>query len=176
MTTYSPSLAWDIVEGAIERECEWLASRIHAFQNRQHDGVDVPLVCCNHCLFRKIAMLIVTGKITAKEYRRDPSLLSFWGDYGLDQAKSIYHGKEWHSRTMEHIASHFSKQGFRVELEPSFHWGRVDLGIYAEDVQPLLIEVGTISIFKLWINLKKMRGVTYLLVPSDDVLVEFRTN
>lgn len=65
-------------------------------------------------------------------------------------------------------------QGYEVEREPNIHWGRADLGVYKKGTQNLYIEVGTTSLFKLLVNLTAMRNITYLIVPSDDKLIEFR--
>jgi hypothetical protein len=56
-------LPWHIVEEAINREIEWLRKVIVGHVTEKVPG-------CDECTytFRKIALLIVTGKIKAKEF------------------------------------------------------------------------------------------------------------
>jgi len=74
---------------------------------------------------------------------------------------------------MEKIENHFLSQGFKVIREQTVAWGRADLGIYKKNKQDLLIEVGTTSLFKLWVNLRTVKDFTYLIVPNDEMLIEF---
>ena len=64
-------LPWHVVETAINCEAEWLRGAITG-----KIGGDVP--GCDDCLytFRKIALLIVTGTVEAKEFIGDPSQVS----------------------------------------------------------------------------------------------------
>lgn len=65
-------------------------------------------------------------------------------------------------------------QGYDVVREPNIDHGLADLGVYKSGVPNLYIEVGTTSLFKLWLNLSTMSNCVYLIVSSDDKLVEFR--
>lgn len=129
------------------------------------------------CLLRQIAILIVSGSIGAKETNKDSRLQSFWQKKPphLKQKRlpTIHHGEEWHRTTMADSENHFLWQGYDVEREPNLPWGRADLGVYKKGEPHLLIEVGTTSLFKLCINLKTLRGCTYLIVPNDEQIIEF---
>ncbi|MBU1015306.1 hypothetical protein KKI17_02615 [Patescibacteria group bacterium] len=74
---------------------------------------------------------------------------------------------------MRDIENHFLHQQFEVVREPDLRWGRADLGIYKDNEKPLLVEVGSVSLFKVWMNLEVMTDFVYLLVPSDEKLIEF---
>lgn len=74
---------------------------------------------------------------------------------------------------MEKVEKHFTSQGFDVVREPNLHRGRADLGVFKHGEKDLYIEVGTTSLFKLYINLKEMRHFIYLIVPRDNYIIEF---
>ncbi len=102
-------LPWRMVEEAIDREVEWLRQVIV-----QHITEKVP--GCDECqyTFRKMALLIVTGKIKAKEFiARDGHDL--WD--GLTQGRglkgSARHGGGWHKGMMDAIAEYLEGQGLR---------------------------------------------------------------
>ena len=77
---------------------------------------------------------------------------------------------------MERIENHFLVQGFRVEREPVLQQGRADLGVCKDNCPDLFVEVGAVSLFKIMINLVTMKNFIYLIVPNDDVLIEFVKN
>lgn len=166
---------WNKVEDMIRHEMLWLENVVQTFG--PEESTNVP-VSCRYCLLRNIALLIVTGKVRAREIKKKPPLKSFWHtskkSLSVSQRlRKILHGKEWHRATMQKIESHFLLQGCRVAREPNITWGRADLGVYCEGQKNLFIEVGTTSFYKLWVNLSRMRNSVYLLVPDDDILVEF---
>ncbi|MBU1036925.1 hypothetical protein KKF32_02730 [Patescibacteria group bacterium] len=51
--------------------------------------------------------------------------------------------------------------------------GRADLGVYKEGERNIYVEVGTISLNKLLINLESMEGSDFLLVLDDKHAIEF---
>jgi len=162
-------LPWHIVEEAINREIEWLRKVIV-----EHVIEKVP--GCDECpyTFRKIALLIVTGKIKAKEFiARDGHDL--WDD--LTQKHGIKgsarHGGSWHKKMMDAITEYFEKQGFEVIPEPFLNKGRADLGIYKDGHMDLFVEVGTTSAYKLWWNLQMLMNSKILLVPDEKRAIEF---
>lgn len=40
---------------------------------------------------------------------------------------------------------------------------------------PLYIEIDTVLLFKLWYNLSTMKNTTFLIIPSENKLIEFKT-
>ena len=173
MNQNKKSLPWHVVEKQILKETNWLRAVIDTpFGN---EG-SVPITC-EECLLRKIALLIVTGRVHVKEIKKAASLASFWFNKSKHQEQErkprIIHGADWHNSTMEKIENHFLHQNYEVEREPNLHWGRADLGVHKNGEKALYIEVGTTSLFKLLTNLMQMKNSVYLIVPNDDKLIEF---
>jgi len=163
---------WRTVEKKIRKEINWLRSAINVF--RKDERVDT--IGCDECFLRQIAILIIFGKVNATEITKAPVLKEFWKDEKITGKKNkgeIYHGSDWHREKMKKIENHFIFLGFKVIREPNLNQGRADLGVYKKGEQDLFIEVGTISLFKLWLNLRSMKNFTYLIVPNDNNLIEF---
>lgn len=162
-------LPWHIVEEAVNRESEWLRRVIMQMSTEKVPG-------CDECryTFRKIALLIITGRIKAKEFiaRNGHDL---WDDltqkHGVKE--SARHGGSWHRRMMDVITEYFENQGFEVIPEPFLNKGRADLGIYKNGHKDLFVEVGTISAYKLWWNLQMLTNSKILLVPDEKRAIEF---
>jgi len=162
-------LPWHVVEEAINRESQWLRRVIAQTSIEKVPG-------CDECryTFRKIALLIITGRIKAKEFiARDGHDL--WDDLTKKHGvkKSARHGGSWHKRMMDVVTEYFENQGFEVIAEPFLNKGRADLGIYKEGYTDLFIEVGTTSAYKLWWNLQMLTNSKILLVPDDRCTIEF---
>lgn len=156
-------LPWHIVEGAINRESQWLERVIEQTSIDEVPGCDK----CRYT-FRKIALLIITGRITAKEFiARDGHDL--WDDLTNKHSikESARHGGGWHRKMMDLLTEYFSKQGFEVIPEPFLSQGRADLGIYKDGYTDLFVEVGTISPYKLWWNLQMLTNSKILIVPDE---------
>jgi len=162
-------LPWHVVEEAINRESEWLRRVIMQTSTENVPG-------CDECryTFRKIALLIITGKIKAKEFVAGDGR-DLWD--GLTQRygvrKSARHGGSWHRRMMDVITEYFEKQGFEVIPEPFLSKGRADLGVYKGGHSDLFVEVGTTSAHKLWWNLQMLINSKILLVPDERHVIEF---
>lgn len=162
-------LPWHVVEEAINRESEWLRRVIEQMYIEKVPG-------CDECryTFRKIALLIITGRIKAKEFiaREGHDL---WDDLTQKHGvkKSARHGGTWHRRMMDVIIEYFENQGFEVIAEPFLAKGRADLGIYKDGYTDLFVEVGTISAYKLWWNLQMLTKAKILLVPDEERVIEF---
>jgi len=138
-------LPWHIVEEAINLEIEWLRQVIVPAIAEKVPGCDE-----RPYTFRKIALLIVTGKIKAKEFiARDGHDL--WDDLTQQHGTkgSARPGGSWHRKMMDVIAEYFENQGFEVVPEPFLNEGRADLGIYKHGRMDLFVEVGTTSAYKL---------------------------
>lgn len=162
-------LPWHIVEEAINREIKWLERVIEQTVIGKVPG-------CDDCryTYRKIALLIVTGRITVKELTARVGH-DLWDDltrkHGIK--KSARHGGIWHKRMMDVLTEYFTKQGFEVIPEPSLSQGRAYLGIYKDGNMDLLIEIGDTSPYKLWWNLQVMVNCSILLVPDENRAIEF---
>lgn len=178
MSSYSPKLKtlwkhWDTVEKKIQEEMDWIERNIDTFSNEERTAPKG----CRECFLRRIAILIVSGKVKAKEITKTPPLKSFWINEKVNRKSKPKkrHGSDWHIETMDKIENHFRCLGFKVIREPDVSGGRADLGVFKKGKPNLYVEVGTTSLFKLWLNLarKSLRKFTYLIVPNDDKLIEF---
>jgi hypothetical protein len=162
-------LPWHIVEEAINREIEWLKGVVEQMVVDKVPG-------CDDCryTFRKIALLIVTGTIKAREFTaRDGHDL--WDDLTQKHGvkKSARHGGDWHKKMMDVITEYFEDRGFEVIPEPFLSQGRADLGIHKDGHVDLFIEIGTTSAHKLWWNLQILSNCRILLVPDEKRAIEF---
>ena len=161
-------LPWHVVKEAINREIEWLERAIEQTVIGKVPG-------CDDCryTFRKIALLILTGRIKAREFvARDGHDL--WDDltqrHGIK--KSARHGGDWHRKMTDVIGEYFERQGFEVIAEPFLSQGRADLGVHKNGYRDLFVEIGTTSAHKLWWNLQMLTNSKILLVPDERRAIE----
>jgi hypothetical protein len=165
----SKSLPWDIVEKAITKEQRWLEQIILKSPYENLKNVLYPKdALCENCIYRRIAILIISGKIKAKDIKSEKKCL--WGNIKLPLGKS--HGKEWHAEMMSLTAGYFKSLRFDVAKEPSLNIGRADLGIYKKGMRDLFVEIGTVSLPKLMFNLETMKNSDFLLVLESNHAVE----
>lgn len=161
----SKSLPWNIVEKAIIKEIKWLKETIveGSYSRNKEDSI------CKDCIYRRIAILIVSGKVKAKDIK---SSVCLWGKEELSTIGKP-HGKEWHTETMKLVAGYFRSLGYNVAIEPNLNRGRADLGVYKRGKRNLFIEIGTVSLLKLLFNFESMEGQDFLLVLGSNHAVEF---
>ena len=164
------SVQWHEGERRIREEILWLRKVIDTFMDKEKHAPSG----CKHCYLRNIATLIVQGDVLATEIKKGTGLSSFWLPLSPVPGKRVHHGSDWHRETMERIEHHFTRQNYNAIREPVLQQGRADLGIHKSGELDLFIEVGTISLYKLMMNLMVMRHFIYLIVPSSDLLIEFR--
>lgn len=105
-TSKKNTVPWYQAEEKIVEEAVWLRQSIQTFSLGDEEK-DAP-VKCRECLARKIAVLIVSGKVLASEITKKPPLNSFWMDKSECSNRHsplppIHHGGEWHRETMERI-------------------------------------------------------------------------
>jgi hypothetical protein len=165
-STKSKSLPWDVVEKAIAKEVKWLKEALLESPYKEKNEI---LDLCRNCIYRRIAILIISGNIKAKEIK---SITSLWGEKGLVPFGKP-HGKEWHNEMMKLLESYFRALGYKVIIEPNLNIGRADLGAFKENERNLYIEVGTISLPKLLFNFESMENSDFLLVIDEDRAIEF---
>lgn len=170
-------LAWHIVEKAINKEIEWLREVIPvrnttplALKENQAERSD-----CS-CNYRKIALLIILGNINAREIPAKEGE-DLWDGLTkkIKNSTKHRHGQEWHKKMMDVVDIFFESQGYDVTTEPHLNFGRADLGVYKENKKNLFVEVGTTSIHKLWFNLQTMKNCVFIIIPSEDKIIEFET-
>ncbi len=174
-TKISQSLPWHTAENIINKEILWLKQNLlilpQSYKQKQS------LINCDDCLLRKIAILIVGGKLKAIKFKAKEGK-DLWNDLIRKQEnllKISKHGEEWHRNIMNVISIYFKAKNYKVIIEPILNYGRADLGIYSNPKENLYVEVGTVSLYKLWYNFLTMKNVSFLLVPFEDYAIEFRT-
>jgi len=165
ISSQSKSLPWSLVEESIAKETKWLQEII--IETHHHKDRDDNI--CRDCIYRRLAILILAGKIKAKDIR---SSVCLWGE---EKSFPIGkpHGKEWHAEVMKLVNSYFKSLGYEVTIEPNLNMGRADLGVYRKGERDLFIEIGTLSLPKLLFNLESMEGSDLLLVLDLNHAVEF---
>jgi hypothetical protein len=175
--TTQNGLPWHVVEKAIYKEIEWLKSAVSNRDTPNSLGAtDRHKIDECDAIYRKIAIMIVTGEVRVREiFSKKPGLL--WG--GLEAMKIVdtkhKHGHEWHHQMMNVLDTYFTSDGYEITTEPHLNHGRADLGAFKANQKPLYIEVGTTSVYKLLVNLASMKNSVFLLVPSNDRIVELET-
>lgn len=161
----SKSLPWDVVEKTIAKEVKWLKETLLESPYREKNE---SYGLCKNCIYRRIAILIVSGKVRARDIK---STISLWGKRKL--STHIEHGEKWHSQMMKLVGGYFQSLSYKVIVEPNLNIGRADLGTYKKNKRNLFIEIGTVSLPKLLFNLESMEGSDFLLITDKDRAVEF---
>jgi len=158
----SKSFPWEIVEKVIAKETKWLKETLIEISKNEEGH-------CKDCIFRRLAILIISGRIRTKDIK---SSVCLWG-----KEKSFLigkpHGKEWHAEMMKLVATYFKSLDYNVAIEPNLNMGRADLAAYKKDGRDLFIEIGTVSLYKLLFNLESMEGSDFLIVLDLNHAIEF---
>lgn len=97
--------AWHEGEAKIKNEIDRLRNAIETFTDEGEKRYGF----CKECFLRKVAVLIITGHVSARETRRRPPLKSFWQGIKKFPSVKVHHGAAWHRETMEQIENHFSR-------------------------------------------------------------------
>jgi site-specific recombinase XerD len=171
--THSPT--WYVTENIIEKEIFWLKNNLSFLPEGYK--LNPSFIKCDDCILRKLAILIVSGTVQATQFIRSKGVKDMWNDLMAepDLKRLSKHGQEWHKTMMDVIYQYFSSKNYKVNPEPVLNYGRADLEIYSDSRKIIYIEVGTVSLYKLWYNLSTMKNVIFLLVPSEEIIIEFNT-
>jgi len=165
----SPTPGWHIIENAINREKIWLKNNVPTMPENYKENPS--FLRCDECISRKIAILIIAGRIKAAEYYTNND--NMWREIDVE-SKINRHGKDWHRKMMTLVQNNLNNQGFDTFAEPILNYGRADLGFVMKNIN-LYVEIGTVSLFKIWYNLSTMKNTVFLLVPSENKIIEFKT-
>lgn len=165
---------WNAVENIINKEILWLKNNIPVLPEGYKENPS--FLKSDETILRKIAILIASGRVMAVEFMAENNKDLWDNPTGKSDFKKISrHGQEWHKKMMDVIYDYFRTRGGKIITEPSLNYGRADLGIYSKPNKSIYIEVDTVSLFKLWYNLVTMKNVVFLIVPSENKLLEFKT-
>lgn len=166
----SNKIDWNIIENHIKQEVLWLKNNIDTLP-AGYRSKDI-LIVCEDCILRKLAILIVSGKINAKKIKFEQLP---WGD-NFEANENHRHGEEWHRKMMNVTANYFRKNGYQTSLEPILNFGRADLGVFSKTLKsPIYAEIGTTSLYKLLYNLLTIKNSIFLIIPTEEYMIEFRT-
>ena len=154
---------WNEVELQINKEADFLKNSLDTSPFTQNDAIN-----CTDCLFRLVAILIVSGKIEVSKILVKNNF--FGKENNLDTDKKR-HGSHWHSNKMLIIEQYLSNNKITITDEKKLLYGRSDL--YIED-KNIFIEVGTINLYKLYVNLLNMKNVRIIVIPSDNYILDFK--
>ena len=168
------SPTWHNIENLINQEVTWLKSNIPVLPGGYKENP--PFLKCDDCILRKIAILIISGKVGATEIRAEENK-DLWNNLteNMNFKKTSRHGEEWHRKMMDVIYEYFKLQNYKIVFEPILNYGRADLGVYSKLNKTLYIEVDTVSLFKLWYNFSTMKNATFLIILSENKVIEFNT-
>ncbi len=156
---------WNLVEKTINNEIDFLNNNLLLSPFRQNDPIQ-----CKDCIFRQIAILIVSGKIKVKKTINSNNKLWPINKTYSNNDNNKSHGADWHNSLINQIKNYFKDNGHATTLEPDLHYGRADLGIPELNI---FIEVGTINIYKLYSNLINMVKCKIIVVPDNNYIIEF---
>lgn len=156
---------WNEVEKNIKSEIEFLKNNIDLSPFNHNDPIK-----CSECLFRLLAVLILAGKIKVRKISYHDDCL--WAKEGLvlKENNDKNHGALWHSSKIKLIKQYFEEKEFKVIDELQLFYGRCDVGV---PELKIFVEVGTINLYKLYINLINMSDGRILLVTNDSLALEF---
>lgn len=156
---------WNLVEKNMRLEMDFLRKYIDPSPFSHNDPIK-----CPDCLFRLITSLLISGKIKIKLIKYDENI--FWNKKNtvIEKDGSKNHGADWHSSKIKLIKKYFENNKYIVEDESQMFFGRCDLSVKALKV---FVEVGTINIYKLYLNLSNMKDGKILLVTNDNYALEF---
>lgn len=160
------NIKWNLVEENILETIDFLRNNIHLSPYNQNDAIK-----CSNCIFRQISILIVSGKIKVRKIKYTRNNIWQYNEKFLNNDGNKNHGEIWHNSLINIIKEYFISNNYLINMEPALHYGRADLGI---NTLNLYIEVGTINIYKLLINLLNMVNCKIIIVPSADYLLEFK--
>ncbi len=149
-------------EESIEEVINFLNNNIDASPFNQDDPIK-----CVHCLFRKIAILVLSKKIKIVKINFE-NKLDF--NFKTDQEKNKQ-GSHWHNSIIENINIFLKNKNLETEKEPKMFFGRADLFVKKKK---LYIEVGTINIYKLLCNINNMKDCCIHILSNEKNLVEIK--
>jgi len=158
-------MEWKNVEKNLSDTINFLKNNILLSPYHQNNPIK-----CNDCLFRLISILIASGKAKVNKIKYKHNNIWAHSKTKLNTNNRKLHGAKWHSKMMLLIENYFQYNNYNVQNESNLYYGKSDLYI---PVLNIYIEVGTISLYKLYNNLLNMRNCKIIIVPSENYLIEF---
>ncbi len=160
--------SWADAENEIVKNIIWLKEDVSVMPERyRNDSPLKNLIKCDDCLLRRIATLIVSGDVKAEKIL----LKDFWPKFYFDESdrRLHNHGADWHRKMIDSVAQYIGREN--VIIEPILNYGRADIGIIDKATY---IEIGTVSLLKIWYNLMAMPSSIFILIPDGDFIIKLK--
>lgn len=159
-------MSWQYIERNIIKTIDFLRENIDPSPYTQNNPIK-----CNECLLRMISILIVSGKIYVTKINYKNNQIWAPENYDLKDCAEKPHGAMWHNNMMNMIKDYFKSRHLNVYSEPNLHHGKADL--YIKEINTY-IEVGSVDLYKLYLNSSFINGSKIILVPSEFYCLEFK--
>jgi hypothetical protein len=161
---------WKKVENDLMKISKFLKLNLELSPFTQNDPIQ-----CKDCLFRMTSMLIAQNKTRINKLNYERNVIWRTGFASDQESKRVErqnkkHGAEWHHNMMNLIKNYFLSNNKEVISEPNLHYGKADL--YIKEINTY-IEVGSINLYKLYINLFHLNNCRIIIVPSEYYSLEF---
>lgn len=156
---------WKNVENKLMEISDFLKQNLEFSPYTQNDPIQ-----CHDCLLKMTSILIASDKIELNKLRYEKNNLWRTDNENNYIKNKKGHGAKWHHNMMENIENYFNLNNCNVYVEPNLHYGRADL--YVHDINTY-IEVGSVNLYKLYLNLYFMNDCKILIVPSEYYSLEF---
>lgn len=163
--------SWNYIEKNINNEITWLKQGIPVLTEEYKENP--PFLKHDDTILRKIAILIVSGNVVATEFKLKNK--DIWHEKIHLFNTTTRHGKEWHRKMIDLASFYFNSRGYKTIIEPILNYGRSDMGIILNENKTIFVEIGTVSLFKVWYNLSTMKDIILLIIPDEKTLIEFRS-
>jgi hypothetical protein len=117
-----------------------------------------------------LSILITSGEIKVTKISYPNNKIWRSDDYKIKNSNKKPHGATWHNNMMAIIKNYFNNHDLCTYSEPDLHYGKADL--YIRNINTY-IEVGSINLYKLYLNLYFMHNCKIIIVPSEYYSIEF---
>ncbi len=154
-------MTWQETEKNIQLYIDFLRENIDASPFHQNDPIK-----CPECILRQIALAILTRNISIKKVKINKKIKD------LVKNKNIKaHGSGWHNNFILVIEEYLKERSVQSIREANLYFGRSD--VYLPSLK-LYLEVGTISLYKLFINILNMKDCLIHIIPNDEYFLEIK--
>jgi len=157
------NLSWKEVELSINEELSWIKRNVNPYF-KNNNFLDIS----DDILYRIMAILIVSGRVKATEFSFDINTFLKLNEF--ENFDNKMHGSDWHDSVIKNLSIYFNDLGFDVKKDqPALFYGYADI-LILKNKRMIYIEVDTVSIFKLCINLLSMNDICIINIKSDKII------
>lgn len=166
------NISWQEVERTINQNILALKENISILTAGYKSQTPLSnIIKCDDCILRKIATLMAARIVS---YEKIP-VQKLWPGFSFNSnaESASRQGKHWHRHTIDSVAQYMKAVGNNITFEPPLNYGRADISITKNNTITH-IEIGTVSLFKIWYNLMVMPSVVFILVPNEEYIIKFK--